>query len=826
MKPLTFAWRTLRREFRFGELATLAAALVLAVAALGAVATLGQRVQRSIVASAAELIGGDIGVSARAPLPSSLGDAAARLGLQDTITADFPSVLFANGKSQLADIRAAQATYPLRGTLRIRAANGSELNVHAPEPGSVFAEHRLLAALDLKVGDKVAIGNSELQIGGEILREPDGGQLFAIAPRLLMSMADAHSSGLLGVGSRANYRLMAAGNDISAVSIYADYLKAHKPDGAQIVSVEQSQQNLRSAFERGQAFLRLAALLAALLSGIAVALAAQRYARRKTDEVALLRCLGARANEVMVATGLTLLLLALPACVFGVLLGLGLQQIVFAFARDLLPAAAVAVPMMPSVAAFAIGLAVLFGFALPPLLRLREVPPVRVFQRAFGPRVRRFDALYLLPFFIAAGLIVVQSDSFKLASVLSMSLLAVGAFALGLGVLSIRWLTRAVRRLPAALRFGIANLARRRGMSLLQIVALALAITALDLLAIVGPSLLGAWRAELPANTPNYFLINIQPDQANGVRGRLAEMHADNVSMLPMAVGKLVAINGKPPQVKDYANRRAEGWINGETRLSWSEDLPPSNDIKAGHWFDANPATPQVSVDQMWVDMFHLKLGDTLTLRIGERDVVATITSVRAVRWDSFRVNFFLLLDPASARGLAYSDVVSFHLPGPATTALAALSHDYPNLSLIDLNALLDRIRDIIGRVSHAVTSVFGFSLAAGLLVLMAALAASADERRYEAALLRTLGANRRQLTLAVLGEFGVLGVLAGVIAALGAGLGGMWLARGVFHVDYLPPLGELGFSAFAAALLIAVAGWIGTRRIARASPLLVLRRE
>ena len=825
MNPLVFAWRTLRREFRFGELATLAAALVLAVAALGAVATLGQRVQRSILASAAELIGGDIGVSAHAPLPASLRDAATRLGLQASLTADFPSVLFANGKSQLADIRAAAPTYPVRGILRIRAASGSELNVHAPQPGSVFAEHRLLAALDLKVGGKVSIGNSELRIGGEILSEPDGGQLFAIAPRLLMSMTDAHSSGLLAAGSRAHYRLMAAGNDTGAVSTYADYLQAHKPEGAQIVSVEQSQQNLRSAFERGQAFLRLAALLAALLSGIAVALAAHRYARRKTDEVALLRCLGARANEVLAATGLTLLLLALPACALGVLLGLGLQQIVFAFARDLLPAATVAVPMIPSVAAFAIGLAVLFGFALPPLLRLREVPPVRVFQRALGPRVRRFDALYLLPFVIAAGLIYVQSDSLKLASVLSISLLAVGAFALGLGVLAIRVLIRTLRRIPTALRFGVANLARRRGMSLLQIVALALAVTALNLLAIVGPSLLGAWRAELPANSPNYFLINIQPEQADAVRARLGAMHADNLSMMPMAVGKLVAINGKPPQAQDFANRRAQGWINGETRLSWSAQLPPSNHIKAGHWFDANPATPQISIDQMWVDMFHLKLGDTLTLRIGEREIVATITSVRAVRWDSFRVNFFLLLDPTSASGLAYSNVASFHLPGPATSALASLSHDFPNLSLIDLNALLDRIRDIIGRVSHAVTAVFGFSLAAGLLVLIAALAASADERRYEAALLRTLGASRRQLTLAMLGEFAVLGVLAGVIAALGAGLGGMWLARGVFHVDYLPPIGELSVSALAAAMLIAVAGWIGTRRIARTSPLLVLRR-
>jgi putative ABC transport system permease protein len=735
MKPLNFAWRTLRREWRYGELATLGAALLLAVAALGAVATLGQRVERGILASATELIGGDLGLSTRAALPPELGTEAARLGLRSSVTADFPSVLFANGRSQLADVRAADAEYPLRGKLRVRDASGVEADAHSPSAGTVYAEHRLLAALDLKPGDTLPVGNLTLRIAGEIVREPDGGELFALAPRLLMTLPDARASGLLGAGSRARNRLMTAGDD-AAISTFSTFLKAHKPDGGELITVQQSQQNLRSAFERGEAFLRLAALLAALLSGIAVALAAGRYARRKTDEVALLRCLGASGREVLAATGFTLVLLALPACLLGAVLGLGLQELVFTFARNLLPGAVAATPLMPTIAAFAIGLAVLFGFALPPLLRLREVPPVRVFQRAIGARVRRFDALYLLPVALGAGLIWFESESLALAGVLSASLAGVGLFALILGVVSIRALTRGLRRIPGALRFGVANLARRRGLSLLQITALALALTALDLLAVVGPSLLGAWRAELPADTPNYFLINIQPNQHDDVVTRLNALHADNVSMMPLAVGKLVAINGKPPRAEDYADRRAAGWINGETRLSWSADLPPTNRVKEGRWFDATPSAPEVSLDEMWIEMFRLKLGDTLTLRIGERDVVARVTSVRGVRWDSFRVNFFLLLDPASAQGLPYSDVASFHLGAVPAEALAGLTREHPNLSLIDLNSLLDRVRDIIDRVSRAVTSVLGFSLAAGLLVLLAALAASADERRFETALL------------------------------------------------------------------------------------------
>ena len=825
MKPVTFAWRTLRREWRYGELATLAAAMLLAVAALAAVATLGLRVERGILASATELIGGDLGISSRTPLSPDLAAEAKRLGLRSSATADFPSVLFANGKSQLADIRAADSAYPLRGQLLIRDPEGAERQVHSPASGEVYAEHRFLAALNLKVGDTLTIGNLTVRISGEIVREPDGGELFALAPRVLMSLPDAQASGLLGIGSRARNRLMTAGDD-AAISTFSDYLKAHKPDGAELITVEQSQQNLRGAFERGEAFLRLAALLAALLSGIAVALAAQRYARRKTDEVALLRCLGASASEVLAATAYTLVLLALPACLAGALLGFGLQEIVFALARELLPGTIAAAPLKPSIAAFFVGLAVLFGFALPPLLRLRDVPPVRVFQRALGTRVRRFDLLYLLPVVLGAGLIYFESESLALAGVLSASLAGVGVFAFLLGIFAIRGLTHVLRPLPGALRFGVANLARRRGLSLLQITALALALTALDLLAVVGPSLLGAWRAELPADTPNYFLINIQPEQRDEVAARLRAVHAENVSIMPMAVGKLVAINGRAPHAEDFADRRAAGWINGETRLSWSAELPPTNRVIAGRWFGDHPGEPEVSLDEMWIQMFGLKLGDTLTLRVGERDIVARLTSIRGVRWDSFRVNFFLLLDPSSAQGLPYSNVASFHLPAATSAdALAGLTRNVPNLSMIDLNALLDRVRDIIERVSRAVTSVLGFSLAAGLLVLFAALAASADERRFESALLRTLGADRRQLTQAVLGEFALLGVLAGSIAAFGSALAGVWLAHRVFRVAYIPPIGALIVSALSSATLVALAGWLGTRRIARASPLLVLRR-
>ena len=823
MKPLAFAARSLRREFRYAELAMLAAALVLAVAALAAVATLANRVERAIVASAAELIGGDLGIAAGRALPPALIDAAQRRGLATTQVADFPSVVFAGEASRLADIRATDAAFPLRGVLAVRNAHGAEQIVHAPAPGSVYAEPAVLAALELKVGDRLQIGGRDLVVDGEIARAPDSANLFRLAPRVLMNLADAESIGLLAAGSRARHRLLVAGDE-RAVADFAAAIKPTLPAGAEMTTVEDAQQNLRGAFERGDSFLRLAALLAALLSGVAIALAAQRFARRKREEVALLRCLGARCGEILLALLLELGLLALPACVLGVLVGLGLQQIVFVLAGDLLPGATPSIPWQPSFAAFAVGAAVLFGFALPPLLRLRNVEPLRVFRRDPDPRAGRFDALYLLPVAVAAALIASGAGDAQLALTLALGFAGVALLTLMLGLILLRFVRSAGARLPAALRFGLANLSRRRALSLLQAGALALSLTAFAVLAVIGPSLLANWRAELPADTPNYFLINLQTGQRTAMQRRLAALGAENINVLPLAVGKLVAINGKVPKAEDFADRRAANWINGEVRLSWSAELPPANRLLQGRWFDSAAHKPQLSIDQMWVDMFGMKLGDTMTLRVGERDIDAVVTSIRGVRWDSFRANFFLMLDARTGDALAHSYIASFHLP--ATTSLAALSRDFPNISLIDLNQVLDRVREIVGRVSRAVVWVLGFSLAAGLLVLLAALAVTADERRFEAALLRTLGAHSSQLSAAVLGEFAALGIVAGAIAALGSAAIGTALARRVFHfASYLPPFAALFTVVCGASALIALTGWLATRRIAKSSPLAVLRR-
>lgn len=827
MKILLLALRSLRREWRLPELRTLAASLVLAVVALGVVATLTARMEHGLLASAEELIGGDVGVSAPQDIPDTFARAGSQRGLSITRTAGFPSVAFAQQQSQLLDVLATDTAYPLRGTLLIQDVHGKQSIARGPVSGTVLLDHRALVALHRQVGDSVQLGGRDLRVAGELVQQPDGGELVAMAPRALMNLDDAQQAGLLGVGSRARHRLLLSGEP-AAVQSWRNWAKnTALPQGGELITPEQTQERMRSAFDRAGAFLRLTALLSALLSGVAIALASQRYARRKTNEVSLLRALGTSRGRVLGLLLGTLGGLALPSALIGVLLSLALSQAAWMFASQLFAGVPTVLPILPSLAAAGMGVAVLVGFALPPLVRLADIPPVAVFRASLARRIRRFDALYLIPAIVALALIWNLSGSATLAGILAASLLGVAVIAALLAALLL-WIARRIT--PGghpALRLGMAALARRRGLSIVQATALSLGLTALLLLAIVAPALLEGWRQELPSDTPNWFVLNLQDDQRADFGKAIAGIGANQLNMMPLAVGKLTAINGQPIDKIHFKDERTKDWNDRQLRLSWSNELPPSNSVIAGQWFAPHPPEAEVSIDTMWRDMYALKLGDTMRFDVGEGQLDAKVTNVRHVDWTSFRVNFFLLVDPQHANALPHTWIASFFLPRGNTEALAELSRNYSNLSLIDVDALLDRVREIVQRVTGAVRWVLGFSLLAGALVLGAALATSGQERRHEAALLRTLGARRGLLRVAAACEFALLGLIAGITAAFGALVGGWWLGRSVFHLKgFVPSLFSLGSAALLAAIVVMLLGLAGTRKVTHTPPMRLLRAE
>lgn len=821
------ALRTLRREWRLPELRTLLAALVLSVVVLGAVGTLAAQVQRAVVMGTAELIGGDLGVNASSPLPATFIDRARSDGLDTSHSAGFPTMAFANGHGQLLEVVAADAAWPLRGKLVVSGRDGRNVATHAPPAGRVYLDHRALVALGTAPGNRIQLGGIELTVAGQLDQQPGGGDLVALAPRAVMALADAEDAGLLGTGSRARHRLLVAGN-VAQVDAFRAWAKAHLPPDARLVTPQDVQQRLSIAFDRAGAFLRLAALLAALLAGIAIALSAQRYARRKTDEIALLRAIGASSRFALGSLAWTLAVPAVLAALVGALIALGLAAIAFAYAHGLLPPSAqrAPLPLGPAFAAAGVGLVVLAGFALPPLARLRTVPPTAVFHRSVPRRWRGFDVLYGLPLLAAAGLVALEAGGWKLAGILAVCLFGATAFTLVV-TLALIWLARRyAARLGPALRLGTSALARRRALTLVQASAISLGLTALLLLAVVAPALLDNWRRELPPDTPNWFVVNLQDAQLARARDALTGLGATRFNAMPVAVGKLVTINGVDVERVPFRNRDRRADASRQIRFSWSKTLPDANHIVAGHWFSPGAQGAEVSLDEGWARRFDLHLGDTLGFLIGDQRIDARLTSLREVDWSRFNVNFFVMLDATHGHRLAHTWITSFHLPRGNARALAAFSRDFPNLSLIDVDALLDRARRVVAEVTAAARWVLVFSLLAGALVLAAALTMSAAERRHEAALLRTLGARRAQLRLAAACEFALLGAIAGVTASLAAAAAGAWLARTMFHLGaFSPPWLPLCATALLSAVVVAALGLTGTRKVLRTPPLQLLRR-
>lgn len=831
MKILAFAARSLRREFAHGDLLTVFAALALGVAVMTAVGTLVNRVELALTRSAAEVIGGDLGIGGRSAPPAEWEEEARRRGLAVARIATFPSVLFAGEASQLAEIKAVAAGYPLRGTLLVTRGRGSVSaeRAGAPRPGEVYADPRLLAALDLDTGDTLEFGADGLRIAGVLHTEPDAaGELLQLAPRLLMNLADAEKAGLFGPGSRAAHRLMVAG-DPDAVAGFRDWVRPHARGEFRLLGLEDAQRAVRGAFDRAGRFLALAALLAVLLAGVATALAANRFALRRVDTVAILRCLGAKQRDVLAALALQLLLLALPACALGVGIGLaaqaGLVEALGALLPDRLPLPGAA----PALAGAGIGAVMLFGFALPPLLRLRGVPPMRVLNRSFSalPPVSAF--VYLAALAASVALAVFAARDVELAGYVlgGLAALAVVAGAVGAGLLAA--LRRLQGRVRGAARLGLASLARRRGLGVLQLVGLSLSLCALLLLAAVGPTLLGQWRDRLPADTPNYFVLNVQPDQREAVTARLQALGVARPTLEPFSTGRLVAINGRPPD-RDAARDGGPGEASDRPlNFSWRREFPPANALVAGRFWAAGSTASEASVETGFAERLGLALGDRLRIRVGEREFEVTVTSLREADWDSFRVNFFLVLNAGALNrenggDAPYSLISSFHLPPGRSADLAALTREFPNISVLDIDAVLARVRDVMHRVAQAVQLVLAFSLAAGVLVLLAALQSTAAERRFESAVLRTLGARRTQLRTAVAVEFAALGGLAALLAVLGAAATGEVLARQAFEMPLdLPWTGLLGGAALGLALSV-MAGWLGTRRILRTPPARALR--
>lgn len=813
--------RGLRAQLQQGETRLFLAALLFAIAALTTVQLGAQRTQSLLLAKAAEVNGGDLSLTSRAALPDTFAATARERGLRVADSLGFPTMLFAGERQQLADVKAVAGDYPVRGTLRVRGADGIDAVATAPAAGTGYADARLLDALAIVPGDVIEFGELDLRIAGELIEDPDGAQLFALAPRLLVGLDDARRADLLGAGSRPSHRLLFAGEPAD-IRRYSDWLEPQLDGSQRLRRVEDTADTLRGAYERGRSFIDLALLLTLALAALAMWLALARFAEREADSAALLRCLGASRRDTLLLPLGQVLILALPCLVFGVALGALAEAHLSAlltrrFDLDLPPADPAAA--LPAVILLAV---LLLASVLPPLFGLLRVSPLRTLQAAAAAPGR--SARWLLIPLLAlplAGLLLGGTP--RLVLILLGALLVAAAACAALVWLALRLLAALAPRLRGLARIGLTRLARKPMLAILQGTALTLSLTALLMATQVGPDLLRQWRASLPADTPNWFLLNIQPDQRAEVLTALAQAGASKLGHMPVANGRLTSINGTPAAQYTPPEPSMQRWRDGPLNLSWSATLPDGNTLADGEWWQGDGDAGQVSLERGFAERLGLKRGDRLGLRVGERELDVTVVNLRSTDWDSFRVNFFIVLAPAAAADIAHAYIASFHLPADSP-AIRTISRDYGNLSAIDVGSILARIRDLVGQLTSAAQGLLLLALAGAALVLLGALAYAHGERRREAALLRALGIRRGELARLLALEWLGLGLIAALVGTTLAASAGVLLASQVFQFAYRPsPM--LPLLALVAALgVCALAAWTASRTATRTPPADTLR--
>ncbi|AOE64691.1 ABC transporter permease [Pseudomonas corrugata] len=826
LRLFSLAVRQLLRDARAGELRVLFFALLVAVAASTAIGYFGARLNGAMMLRATEFLGADLLLEGSSPARPEQIRSGTELGLVHALVVEFSSVVATDNGIQLSSVKAVDDLYPLRGELKSAPSPfAPEESGGRPKPGEAWVEARLLTALDLKIGDSIDVGNTTLRLSRVLTYEPDrAGNFYSLTPRVMINLKDLEATGVVQPGSRVSYRDLWRG-PASALQTYRDLIKPGLEANQRLQDARDGNRQIGGALGKAERYLNMASLVAVLLSGVAVALSANRFASRRFDASALLRCLGLSRRETMVLFSLQLTVLGLLASLSGALLGWIAQLGLFALLHDLLPATVPPGGLLPAIAGIGTGLVALAGFALPPLAALGRVPPLRVLRRDMLPIPSSTWAVYGA----ALGALGLIMWRLSLDLVLTFALLGGGVVAAlvlgGLLLLLLQSLRRMLARASLPWRLGLGQLLRHPLAAAGQALAFGLILLSMALIALLRGELLDTWQNQLPKNAPNYFALNILPNDKQAFTDKLLQLSAQSAPLYPVVPGRLISINGEPARefvTKDSAGDRA---LQRDLSLTWAADLPEGNVVTAGNWWPQQPPDdiPGVSVEGKVAENLQIKLGDRLVFSVGGVNREAKVTSLREINWDNFQPNFFMIFQPGTLKDLPATYLTSFYLAAGHDQQIVDLSRAFPAVTILQVEALLQQLRSILAQVTLAVEYVLLFVLAAGMAVLFSGLQATLDERIRQGALLRALGAERPLLVKARRIEFGLLGAVSGLLAALGSELVSLVLYRFAFDLPWHPHPWLL-MLPLVGALLIGAAGVFGTRRALNASPLTVLR--
>jgi putative ABC transport system permease protein len=830
---LRLGWRTLWRDVRSGELRLLIVAVTLAVAALTAVGFFADRLQGGLQRDARQLLGGDAVVSSDNPPPPAFEEMARSLKLQVVHTLGFPTMARASddqgGAAKLVALKVVEPGYPLRGKLRVTTAPNipDAPTSDTPAKGEAWVEVALLDAVGLKVGDPLLLGDARFTVGRIITIEPDrGGGFMSFSPRVMITRADVDGTGLIQPASRLSYRMAVAGAepDVQRFVKWADAEVKGGVRGVRIESLQSGRPEMSQTLDRAQKFLSLVALLAALLSAVAVALAARGFAANHLDDCAMLRVLGQSQRTIASAYAFEFALVGLFASALGVALGFGVHYLFVALLAGLVDAALPAASFMPVLLGLGMGLTLLLAFGLPPVLQLAQVPALRVIRRDVGNlRPASLGVLAIGVAGFAALLMTVSSD-------LVLGLIAVGGFAgavlvfAALSWVAVKLLRKSVNETtaPRWLVLATRQISARPAYTVVQVSALSVGLLALVLLVLLRTDLISSWRQATPPDAPNRFVINVMPEQSDAFQKSLKTAGVDKFDWYPMIRGRLVAVNGKAVSPDDYTEDRAKRLVDREFNLSHARSNPPHNEIVAGKWTEDEAGA--MSVEEGIAKTLGLKLGDSLRFDIGGLENEARITSLRKVDWGSMRANFFVMYPVAELPDVPATFMGAFKAPDTPGFD-NALVHTYPNITNVDMTSTINQVQRVLDQVIRAVEFLFGFTLAAGLVVLFAAVTATREDRAREFAIMRAVGASSSLLRQVQRTELAGVGLLAGFLASIVASLVGWALARYVFEFAWTVSLWVPLLGALAGAVLALAAGWWGLRDVLRRPVVDTLRR-
>jgi len=827
-------WRSLWRDLRSGELRLLIVAVTLAVAALTAVGFFADRLKGGLQRDARQLLGGDAVISSDNPTPAAFALKARALGLEVVQTLAFPTMARAvetkGGGSKLVALKVVEPGYPLRGSLKVASQPGALETVTRaiPAPGEAWVEASLLEGISVQIGDVVLLGDASLRIAKVIVNEPDRGAGFMnFAPRVMINRADIDATKLIQPASRLTYRMAVAGDD-GRIKTFVSWalIEVKKPvvRGVRVESLQGGRPELGQTLERAEKFLNLIALLSALLSAVAVALAARGFAANHLDDCAMLRVLGLSQRTIAASYAFEFTTIGLLASGLGVAAGFAVHYVFVLLLAGLVDSALPAPGIWPVLFGMGMGLTLLLAFGLPPVLQLAQVPPLRVIRRDVGNLKPASIGVLALGVAGFATLLLAASSDVKLG------LIAVGGFAAAVVVFAaLSWLAVKLLRwgvnestAPRWMVLATRQISARPAFAVVQVSALAVGLLALVLLVLLRTDLISSWRKATPADAPNRFVINVMPEQADAFARALRDAGVSKFDWYPMIRGRLVAVNGKTVTPDDYVDDRAKRLVDREFNLSYSATKPAQNEVVAGQWTQEEQGT--ISVEEGIAKTLNLKLGDTLSFDVGGVPTESKITSLRKVDWGSMRANFFVMYPVSRLPDVPTTYMSAFK--APATRGFDnALVHSFPNITSVDMTSTIGQIQRVLDQVIGAVEFLFGFTLVAGLVVLFAAVTATREERAHEFAIMRAVGAQSSLLRQVQRAELMGVGLLAGFLASVAATGVGWALAKCVFEFEWNVSLWVPVFGSLSGALLALAGGWWGLREVLRRPVVETLRR-